>query len=228
MNALALARAIVPAVCPVLAGPLRGARWLPRATKVYSVIANRYEPEGVRRFAASVQAGSVVWDVGANVGVFTLLAARLVGDHGRVVAFEPAPGPAELLERHLVLNDLQNRVTVIRAAVSDGRRTARFHPATAHLLGSLEPDGEIEVPVTTLDYELSRGVAAPHVIKIDAEREEVRVLEGARSLLLERSPILFLSTHSEALRAQCQSLLRDLRYAASVFDETELFATPSP
>ena len=78
------------------------------------------EPRTTAWMLAHVQPNATVVDVGANVGYYTLLAARLVGPEGRVVAFEPNPVVRAQLERHVCDNGVQDRVSIEPTALADG------------------------------------------------------------------------------------------------------------
>jgi FkbM family methyltransferase len=126
--------------------------------------------------------GSTFVDVGANVGLFTVIGA-LQGS--RVVAYEPAPDLVALLRDNVQLNWLTGRVTVRDAAVADrpGKRPFRFDQRM-QLTGRLaaEPAGEPLVEVVTLDDELDTG-APIDLVKIDVEGGEAAVLAGMAALL---------------------------------------------
>ncbi len=77
-----------------------------------------WEPEVVRSIQKHVMARMTVLDIGAHSGFYSLLLSRLVGDEGRVFAFEPLPANFRILEENLSLNQIQN-VVVRREAVSD-------------------------------------------------------------------------------------------------------------
>jgi FkbM family methyltransferase len=207
----------------ILGGPLRGWRWIPAAAS-HGCWLGTFERAEQDVFARTVRAGDVVYDLGANVGFYTLLAAKLVGPTGRVVAFEPVPRNLGYLRRHLALNRCEN-VTVVAAAVSDRPGRARFRDGPAHTVGTLADDGEYDVDVVALD-----GFAGPppRVIKIDVEGAEAGVLRGARRVLREVRPIVLLSTHSTAVREACLSLLSEARYRAGPMggDPADLIATP--
>lgn len=136
-----------------------------------------------------VRPGDVVWDVGANVGLFAFAAAHRAA---RVLAFEPDPWLADLLGR--TAQSFPN-VSVIRAAVADycGRgalHIARRARGSNFLLGqgSTQSGGTrrlTEVSVVTLD---SLDEAPANVLKIDVEGGELAVLQGAAKLLASYAP----------------------------------------
>jgi hypothetical protein len=85
-----------------------------------------YEPEIAEILIRALQPGDSMLDIGANIGVFSVLAAGLVGPAGRVVAFEPAPENRVRLAANLALNELEN-VTIIAEPASDGIDEVFFH-----------------------------------------------------------------------------------------------------
>jgi FkbM family methyltransferase len=142
--------------------------------------------------------GDVVWDVGANVGLFTFAAAHRAA---RVLAFEPDPWLADLLERTAV--SFPN-VSVIRAAVADYCGQGELHVAmrargSNFLLGNgYDQSGGTrrrqQVRVVRLD---SLEQTPPNVLKIDVEAGEVAVLRGAARLLAESHPTVICEVAGE-------------------------------
>ncbi len=133
------------AVLPIFSGPLKGDRWL-LATRS-SFFFGTYEPAQTALFCKVVKPGDVVYDVGAHFGYYTLLASKLVGTEGRVLAFEPSPPNLARLYRHIELNRCSN-VQVLELAVSDREGIAHFETRIGSGLGHLAPDGPVEVKVT--------------------------------------------------------------------------------
>jgi FkbM family methyltransferase len=135
---------------------------------------------------------ATVLDVGANIGLSTILLARLTG---RVVAFEPSPPNVAFLRRNLELNAIPN-VEVVAAAVSDAPGTLRFHVAqfgagshvvaAGHVAGQTMPT--VDVPAIVLDDQNLPPLA---FLKIDAEGHEPNVLAGARALLARDRPLIY-------------------------------------
>lgn len=172
-----------------------------------------------------VQPGSVVLDVGANLGIYALCLAEWVGPRGRVFAFEPNPAARAVLEKHVALNGFAHRVTVVGAAISDAGGEATFNAAGIEgysRLGVENPDlpggTPITVPVTTLDAFCAGERIAPDWIVLDIEGYEVAALRGARDtigsgrgrlrLIVEMHPTLWAASGTS--RAELESLLAEL------------------
>jgi FkbM family methyltransferase len=206
---------------PILKGPLKGRRWLV-ATRI-NFFMGTYEPEQTAAFQQVVRPGSVVYDVGAHYGYYSLLASQLAGPSGRVIAFEPSPRNLSVLRRHIQLNHADN-VTVLETAVSDHEGEARFDDRAGSGVGHLSPTGPITVRLTTLDA-LGERFPAPDVVTIDVEGAEEAVLAGGRSLLEHTRPAIFLSTHGAALRESCTRTLTGLGYHLRELVPGELLAT---
>ena len=203
---------------PILQGPLAGQRWIAGSSN-HGCWLGSYEQEKVAEFSRRVQPGDVVFDIGAHVGYYTLLAAHLVGPRGRVVAFEPLPANLEILRQHLRLNKVTN-VEVVAAALSDRAGTASFAVAADRSMGSLADHGELEVRVEVLDQLLASGrLPAPDCIKIDVEGAEYRLLSGARECLARHRPQLFLATHGAEVHRSCCTLLTAAGYDLQAFGD---------
>lgn len=210
-------RFIPPATrMPILQGRLRGKKWIVgssgRGYTGHGYWLGSYEYEMRRLFENTVTEGSIVFDIGAHVGFYTLLAAVLVGPRGTVYAFEPVPRNLAYLKEHLAMNRVTN-VTVIEAAASDRGGVLAFEEGPDSFMGSVSPRGNLQVRAVSLDELISRGEApTPDYVKIDVEGAEMRVLLGARGTLTTARPTLFLSVHGRDLHRQCCQFLRSLGY----------------
>jgi FkbM family methyltransferase len=149
------------------------------------------EPGTTRYFAGLVKPGMTVVDVGANIGIYTLYAARQLQGRGRIYSFEPTPRTFSILRDNVQVNGFQELgiVELRREAVSDVAGMAQltvFSDDGGH--NTLFGDGgtRIEVPTISLDDALS-GVGRVDVVKIDAEGAEPQILRGMRQII-ERSP----------------------------------------
>ena len=167
-----------------------------------------------------VPKGSVVYDVGAQVGWYTLLASDLVGPEGRVVAFEPLPSVLRYLKSNVKINRCAN-VQIVEAAASDQDGTAEFFAKEDGSLGSLSPiygPNKIMVRTVKIDSLVKNEIIpAPDFIKMDVERGEVAALKGAESTLVERAPMLFLETHGNDMCLEVHRLLSFFGYSVERF-----------
>jgi FkbM family methyltransferase len=178
---------------------------------------------------------SVVWDIGANVGVFTF-AAKGVAIEGRVLAVEPDRWLAQLLQRSSRLQpERASQVAVLCAAISSRNGTAEFSiakrgRASNHLAavgGWSQTGGERErfhVPTLTLDT-LLEDFPAPTFVKIDVEGAEVLVLGGARRLLHEIRPTFCIEVGEEHASA-ATLLFHQAGY--DLFDAARSFSGQQP
>ncbi|MBI1725713.1 MAG: FkbM family methyltransferase [Candidatus Rokubacteria bacterium] len=194
------------AVVPVVSGPSRGIRWVVGSAP-HGAWLGTLERDKMFRFMARLRPGMTVWDIGANVGLYTLPSARVVAPAGCVVAFEPMPRNLHFLRRHLALNGLAG-VAVCEAAVSDRAGTLRMKEGDSPSEFHADPGGDWEVTAITLDEWLSENEALPpDVVKIDVEGSDDAVLRGgARSFAKYRPPI-YLALHGERQRRACAQLL---------------------
>jgi FkbM family methyltransferase len=160
----------------------------------------RYEPATARCLRARLPEGGVFVDIGANHGYFTVMAAAIVGPRGRVFAFEPNPAVVSQLERHLALNGLSERVTLLPLALCDRPETrvplfvslARDNSGLSSIApwpesiarGDLSLGHAVDVPADTFDR-WWRAVGSPAIdlVKMDVEGAEARVAAGMTEAL---------------------------------------------
>lgn len=185
------------------------------------LFAGGFEAAEIAFIRARLKPGDIVLDVGANAGLYAVIAARMVGDAGHVFAFEPDVTALQLLRRNLEANGLRN-VTVIDAATSNTSGQAAFAVADDIAMGSLaaidRADQHVErwetVRTVRLDDVVAeRGIGPVALIKMDVEGAEKLALEGATALLSGGRPpatILF-----EAFAANARAFGYDIR---SLFD----------
>ncbi|HET9769111.1 MAG TPA: FkbM family methyltransferase [Thermoanaerobaculia bacterium] len=195
----------------ILSGPLRGAAWLPRSAP-HGCWLGIYERATQRLFSRQIAAGDVVFDVGAHVGFYSLLASRLVGPAGRVVAFEPLARNLELIERHLAYNGASN-VMVVKAAVGERTGQERFDGSGEPSMGALAAEGDL-VDLVCIDDLVGAGkIQPPQLMKIDVEGAESRVLQGAAATLAKYRPAILLAAHGWAQWSECSRRLSALGYS---------------
>jgi FkbM family methyltransferase len=205
----------------------------------------RYEKVGYelpvhRAFTVRIEPGMTVVDVGAHVGFFALAAALRARPTGKVYAFEPAPETADLLERHVHMNDFEGTVEVLRIGLSDRRGEAAFYahgetmaaalfPENIALLSPEErgsPPREHRIGTTTLDMFCSERSISPDRIKIDVEGAELAVLKGAAKILRGDAEILC-EVHPSALEFMSGSVDDVESLLATEGRELERVTTPN-
>ncbi len=179
-----------------------------------------------------VRTDDSVWDIGANVGVFTFGAAARCGAKGKVLAVEADTWLAVLLQRSRILpQNLDKSIEILCAAVSDENRILNFQIAergrSANALeksGRRAPAGGVRysqpVPSYTLDCLLER-FAPPNVLKIDVEGAELLVLQGAKRLLKDVRPIIYCEV-GEDVSQEVYKLFREAGYRVYDGDNPKL------
>ena len=144
---------------------------------------DRIERELIKK---KVKEGDIVIDVGANIGVHTIIMAKYVGNKGQVFAFEPSPTNLELLKKTMKLNNFKN-VQIIDKAVSDKSGKGLFYftnGIAGHSLTDLGYNkGTIETEITSLDHFFNGKKKKIDFVKIDAERYDFKVLKGMTEIL---------------------------------------------
>ncbi len=191
----------------------------------------RIEPAVTALLVEQLRPGMVFVDVGAHYGYFSVIASRLVGATGKVVAFEPGRGTARLLEANVGRLD---NVVIERAAVHARRGSMEltdYGPADSALntvTGQARvPHDErsqlrgmrYRVPTVSLDEYVAEHDLRPDFVKLDAEGAELDILEGAQQLLRTHAPVLIVETGdypdmvSPATAASIE-LLESIGYAA--------------
>jgi FkbM family methyltransferase len=160
-----------------------------------------------------VRVGMVAYDVGAHMGYFTLVLAKLVGPTGRVHAFEPDPRNQEALRTNLLANGINN-VTAAGVAVADQSAEVSFatfpFSSVSHIADSRTPADakRIAVKAVTLDsFVYVDGNPPPSFIKVDVEGAEERVLRGATRVLRQASPVVI----AEVRRSHWAEVARMMR-----------------
>lgn len=178
-----------------------------------------WEPETVSVFLALAREARIVLDIGANTGLYTLLACTTCS-HSRIIAFEPVPRIHRRLVRQIELNSWQHRCTLLQAAASNLDGEARFHvpwgdlPKSASLCleGFRNIAGEmIKVPVRRADSVVP-DQGCVDLVKIDVEGFEPEVLEGMEGIMVNSRPQIVLEVNADAHCQRIESLLGQYGY----------------
>jgi FkbM family methyltransferase len=198
-----------------------------------------YEKGTTKVFTELVKEGMNVVDMGANIGYYTLLAARRVGPHGRVYAFEPEPQNFKLLAENIRLNGYENVVAVQKAVSNETGAAALFLSLRGSGSHSLLPSRDygketIAIETVTLDEFFEKeGSPTIQVIKMDVEGWEIEALGGMRRLLMRNSPLkMIVEFYPWGLLSRGMSPLAltdkliELGFKVSVIDEGTGQTTP--
>lgn len=188
-------------VIPVLQGKLKGKKWIVGAS-VHGCWLGCYEQDKQLLFTKTITKESVVYDIGANVGFYTLLASHIIGEKDKTIAFEPFHRNLCYLKKHLQLNKCNN-VTVIEAAVGEQSGATFFEEGSSSSTGHISERGSIKIEKVKIDTLVSKGEIPPDFIKIDVEGTELLVLRGANSILTHYHPAIFLATHGTHVHREC-------------------------
>jgi FkbM family methyltransferase len=179
-----------------------------------------YEIELQNVLARELKTGDVFYDIGANAGFFSVLAAKLVGATGHVFAFEPLPENMKSIKEQLSINHLEHCELVGKAVSDDSgpvsltlacnNSMARVPDMQAGQTGADE--GTLMVDAITLN-DFIKDNPMPSLIKIDVEGAEARVLTGADRLLNSPNPPkLLIELHGDDKARAVESCLTAYKY----------------
>jgi len=215
-------------------GPAAGLWFRIHVRTGHCTLEGNWEPAVQQALVQHLRPGMTFYDLGANIGSFSLLAARLVGPGGRVFAFEADPEIAARLRENIAHNKFTH-VSVEEKAVWSEPTTVSFVRADSaaspdrglgHVsAGDTAATNTISVEAVSLD-EFVLLHPAPDFLKCDVEGAEVAVLQGAERLLREKRPILLVEMHSSENRLALTRKFSQLGYACSNLDENHVLALP--
>jgi FkbM family methyltransferase len=198
----------------------------PWSAQAYGTLSGNHEPMVAEALRRTLPDGGVFFDVGANTGFTSMLAARLVGSGGTVIALDPQAECVAAVKAHAALNGFDH-VHVIEAAAAAATGEAEIIVVKDSLWTRLATVGEhaLEqrrdvVRAVTLDDLVSSGEApAPDVVKIDVEGAELDVLAGMTDLLRTRRPIVICEMHGK--NAAFAAAMREHSYEVTNLDGVE-------
>lgn len=177
------------------------------------IIGRRRELGFRRLFMSEIQPNMVGFDVGANIGLYALLASSIIGDGGALHAFEPLPANIDNLRMNLELNKCSN-VIVHPFAISDDEGLAELSVGSSHNTGSLADDGRLTLSSGQRTYRKQMdlitvekrrldniaaelGVREAHFIRIDIEGYEIFATRSMEQLLTSSPSVkLFVEVHN--------------------------------
>jgi FkbM family methyltransferase len=178
--------------------------WKGAGVTLFYVVRTLYEPE-LTHLNQFVHPGETFVDAGANCGLFTIAAARIVGPSGRVIAFEPGRSVLPMLKHNVAQNSLENvEVHECGLGAEAGRVRLYHHPhgASSATLGCAPgvKAPYVEIEIDTLDAILERsGVEKVDTIKMDVEGAEELILRGAPKMFAQNHPRVLFEINPEAI-----------------------------
>lgn len=200
-------------------------------TYFYGEHDERYETRHIRKL---VRKGDTCWDIGANVGFYTCLFASLVGNKGKVIAFEPASVTMNYLLRNTKMNDFTN-VTLVKKAVGNRKESRNLYcssallaEGTASLLPTADATYSEMVEVDTIDS-ICHDLPVPDFVKIDVEGCQLEVLQGADVFLTINSPLIMaeLKDPRVDIKVAIEEYLTRHQYSIYEFGKASLKRCPS-
>ena len=166
-------------IATIRLGPLRGCRYEVGEDSGWAPIIGGWEAGAQAVYCRFVKKGDVVYDLGANTGLHSLLFSRLVGSNGQVFAFEPVPNNVRHIDKVIHLNRTSN-IRVVSKAVSDITGNIYFCLGKNNKEGHVSRVGDVGhtlyVPAMTLDDFVAGGPPKPDFLKIDIEGSEAPAL----------------------------------------------------
>ncbi|MEY4571968.1 MAG: hypothetical protein RLZ10_1185 [Bacteroidota bacterium] len=189
--------------------------WVQRLVYFFGVY--EFEKEESYLWMDYARKSEYILDIGSNFGYYSLLACD-VNPNCKILAFEPAPEMFAVLQHNLRLNQYDN-VKALNIGLSDRIGRFDFFVADAKhtgMSGLSMPDGvggqKIEVDISTVDSILKEHISfKPGLIKIDVEGNELNVLFGMKSLLVDSRPVFFIEIYE-------QNLIKFGHHSSQVFD----------
>jgi FkbM family methyltransferase len=192
----------------VVSGPGRGLRLHLRGANIGYLVGGA-EPD-VQALVAALGPDDVFYDIGANIGYYSLLAAR---NGARVIAFEPHPVTSALLRRNAAANGLAVELLEIAAGEGEGEVLLSSPPGD-HGAARISAEG-IPVRVARID---ALDLPAPTFVKIDVEGFERQVISGLAGVLRAHRPVVISEIHGSTLAA-CSQQLESLDYVTELHDD---------
>jgi FkbM family methyltransferase len=215
----------------IQSGPAKGL-WLELNPRTGDAYFRGHAEEAVQKLLAErLRPGMVFYDLGANIGLFSLLAARAVGPEGRVFSFEPDPAVVARLRRNVAKNGFAN-IAVVEAGVWSASGELNFIPAEARspdrgtgrfVTGAR--DGTSLLKCVSLD-DFIADHSIPDGIKCDVEGAEIEVVRGAEKLMRSRRPWILAEMHSDANARSWSDSLAGLGYTLEAVDAIHILAVP--
>ena len=226
----------------LLMGPLRGSRMRYDRSVNFHAILGLWDADILDLLdeifvkGGLLPKGSVVADVGANIGYYSMWFSKVALENGQIYSFEPNAEIVPLLSENLALNGIDN-VEIVDSACSDRVGQTEFFIAAHHHSSSLhgawagEDQGtarKITVPVTTLDafFAPATGRPMPKFIKFDIEGGATHALPGCQRVLAESRPYVLIESHTVKEDQAISRVLTNFNYRAYRLNDRKWVENP--
>lgn len=208
----------------VAAGDLKGTKLYLNLQIEKDYWLGTYEPELHAAVRKWVKPGMTVYDIGANIGVISILFAKTVGEKGQVYSFEALPVNIERLKQNLIVSGYQKTIEVTHAAVANNNQDVEFLVHDSTSMGKVAGSGgrqdvdykdTIRVPGIALDdYIETHKLKKPDVIKLDIEGGEILAIQAMRRTLQKARPVLLIELHGPESAKFVGQVLNETSYRA--------------
>lgn len=182
------------------------------------------EPEEQALLAKLLPSGGTFYDIGANIGFYSTLAARIVGTSGHVFAFEPFHQSAESCGHNADINGFTH-VSVVEAAVTSHSGTVRLELQGTSAMHRIGEGQGLDVASIGIDHWRGQtGAPPPQVVMMDIEGAELDALKGMRETIRQHLPVLMIEVHwlGQAFTEYVNSELVPLGYRATTYGGGEI------
>lgn len=197
------------------------------------------EPYLTQMIHEEIKFGDVVFDIGANIGYYTLQEARKVGEKGLVLAIEPAKMNCDLLQKNIELNKLLNvfpqryNIEVMQCAIGNEDKKVNINISSLRNLCSISETRDVkkveEVEMLTLDTLIEKVKAYPDAIRMDVEGFEYEIIKGMKKLLgqTEKHLKIFMELHCDILLEKQAEMCEMLKYTGFTVKKASFEPHPS-
>ncbi len=194
--------------------------WLDDKDTLELAVHEVYEPMETALLREHLKENQTFVDVGANIGYYTLLAARAVGPKGRVYAFEPDPANFRLLEKNVALNGYHRNVVMVNKALSSESGTAKLYLNPVNrgdhrIYNTRDGRESVDIETLALDEYLKKLDQKVHFIKMDVQGAEAAALGGMKGLIRKSGGLKLVTEFSpgalKAFGTDPRKYLRDLQ-----------------
>lgn len=190
----------------------------------WMMIDGAFEKEEIKFIIKKLSKGDIAYDIGANVGYFSVVMSTIVGISGKVFSFEPMPNNLKKLKSNIALNNANN-ITIKEVALSNTTGTLQMYsPVDDLAFASIydsdstvsEKENLVNVTTDTLDnIWRDSGKPSVSIIKLDVEGAETSVLNGAKKCIQECRPVILLEANNKGELNKIIEIMRPLNYIYS-------------